>query len=62
MKINQILCWAALGVSAILALVFLADLIVGMPFERFSVMTDLFIIVASGLIIWQSVETLQESK
>lgn len=57
MNLQKILCGAALGVSGLLALIFAIDLIAGIPFGRFSVSTDIIVLLASGLILWQAIET-----
>lgn len=57
MKITMLLNVLSLGIGGTLALVSLADLAVGVPFGRFSWLTDLFLLSASGLLIWQVIET-----
>ena len=36
----------------------LLDLIIGIPFGRSDITTDILIILAAGLLIWQGIETL----
>jgi hypothetical protein len=57
MNLQKVLCGAALGVSGLLALIFLLDLLLGIPFGRFSISTDIIVLLAAGLILWQGVET-----
>ena len=60
MKLDKLLTFAALGIASLLGIVFLVDAIVGIPFGRFSIMTDVVVVAAAGLIIWQCIETLRE--
>ena len=62
MTVGKALCGVALVLSGLLALLFLLDLALAIPFGRFSVFTDLAVIIAAGLIIWQTVETYRELK
>ena len=57
MKLPKILCASALGIAGFLGLLFLVDMIAGIPFGRFSIPTDIVVILACGLIIWQGLET-----
>ena len=57
MKLGKGLCLVAMLLAGLLALVFLADLVIGIPFGRFSPLTDVLVIVSSGLILWQGIET-----
>lgn len=57
MRLQKTLIGASLGVAGLLAVIFLVDLIIGIPFGRFSIMTDAFVLLASGLIIYQGIET-----
>lgn len=58
MKLSKILCYVAIGIAGLLAVVFLLDLTTGLFFDRFSIATDVIVLIASGLLLWQSVETL----
>ena len=55
--LNKALCGLALGIAGLLGVVFLVDLIVAIPFGRLEVVTDILVVVASGLVIWQGTET-----
>lgn len=55
--LNKTLCGIALGIAGLLALVCLVDLAVAIPFGRLSVSTDVLVIIASGLILWQGLDT-----
>lgn len=57
MKLQRILCAASLGVAGLVAILFLVDLLVGIPFGRFSWATDVVVLIACGLLIWQGLET-----
>lgn len=56
-KIPKILCGIALGIAALLAIVFLLDLAIGIPLGRSSVSTDIVVVLASALILWFGIET-----
>ena len=57
MKIDKILCGTAIGVAGLMALVMLLDLAIKWPFDRFSITSNIFVLIAAGLIIWQGLET-----
>ena len=57
MNMKKILCGSSLGIAGVLGLMFLLDLIIGIPFGRSDITTDILIILAAGLLIWQGVET-----
>jgi hypothetical protein len=46
------LCWGSMGVAGLLLLLFLLDIIVGVPFGGVSWAVDLFGILASGLVVY----------
>jgi len=56
------LCWGALGVSSILALLFLLDMFTGFPFGSASVALDVFVVLAGGVIIYLCIDTMREIK
>ena len=60
MNLKKILCMTALGLSGLLAVVFLIDLAIGIPFERSDITTDIMVIVSASLLIWQGIETYRE--
>lgn len=60
---DKALCWGTLGLTALLVLLFLLDLIIGSwPLYRASVALDIFGILAGGVIIYVCVDTLMELK
>lgn len=60
MKLNAVLTWGSLIIAGLLGLLFLIDVATGLFFQRFSLLTEICVIIAAGLIIWQGVETLKE--
>lgn len=60
MNLKKILCMTALAIAGILALLFLLDLAIAIPFGRSDLTTDILVVVAAGLIIWQGIETWRE--
>lgn len=58
MKLDKLFCLVAAILAGLVGLAFLADLLAGIPFGRFSVAADLIFAAASGLIVWQALETL----
>jgi len=58
----KVLCLFALVVSAILFLIFLLDLILGIPFARVNAMMDIAFVVSSGIIGLFSYLTFQEQR
>lgn len=61
MNLKKILCMTAMVFAGILGLIFLLDLLLGMPFGRSDIYTDIFVILAAGLLIWQGIETWRET-
>lgn len=57
MRLPKILCATALGIAGVVGLVFLLDLIIGIPFGRENLGTDLIVLVACALLLWQGLET-----
>ena len=62
MNFDKALCATALTVAGLLALIFLLDLVLGIPFGRFSIVADILVVIAAGLIVWQGVETWMDFK
>lgn len=56
------LCWASLGVAGFLLLLFLLDLALSFPFGRLDKGVDIFIILASAVVLllsWDALRDLQ---
>jgi hypothetical protein len=54
LSMEKWLCWASLGVSGALLLLFLLDLILSFPFGRVSRVVDIIGIVACGVVLYLS--------
>lgn len=54
------LCYGAMGVAGLLLLLFLLDLIVGIPFQGVNATVDVVCILASGLVLYLAWETLKD--
>ncbi len=54
------LCWGSLGVSGVLLILFLLDLIIKIPFGGLSLAVDIVALLAAGLVIYLSWEALRE--
>jgi hypothetical protein len=56
------LCWASLGIAGFLLLLFLLDLTLQFPFGRLSLAVDIFIVIASAVVLllsWDALRDLQ---
>lgn len=56
-SLSKVLCGIAMAIGGLLALIFLLDLAIGFPFDRFSWLADVFVLLGAGLLLWQSIET-----
>jgi hypothetical protein len=56
------LCWGSLGIAALLLLLFLLDLFAGFPFNGANKVLDVCAIIAAGIIIYISWDTVREIK
>ena len=56
-NVDKALCGTSLGIASLLGVVFLVDLIARIPFGGSSLTTDICVVLASALIIWQGLET-----
>lgn len=52
--------WACASVGGIMLLFFILDIAVGVPFGGLSKVVDIFGILASGILLYLSIETLRE--
>ena len=60
MATEKILCMTAMIVAGLLALVFLLDAALAVPFGRASIMFDVLVLIGSAFILWQGLETYKE--
>jgi hypothetical protein len=54
------LCWGSIGVSGLLLLLFLLDLIFGIPFGSMSATVDVIGILASGLVLFLAIDAMRD--
>jgi hypothetical protein len=54
LSMEKWLCWASLGISGFLLLLFLLDLFLGFPFGRVSSFVDVVGILACGIVVFLS--------
>lgn len=54
------LCWGSMGVSGVLLLLFLLDLITGFPFGKLSLAVDLLGIVSCLLVLYLGWDAFQD--
>lgn len=59
-SLERYLCWGALGVAGLLVVMFLLDLFASWPFAGASGALDVFMILASGIVIYICIDTLRE--
>lgn len=59
-KMEKWLCWASLGVAGFLLLLFVLDLFLKIPFGRLNLMVDVFIVLASGLVLYLAYDALKD--
>jgi hypothetical protein len=54
------LCWGALGVAALMLVLFLLDMFLGIPFGGLSGFVDVLGILASGVLVYLSFDALRD--
>ncbi len=54
------LCWGTLGTTGLLLLIFLLDLILGIPFDRFDWMVDIIGMISCGVVGYLTWESYRE--
>jgi hypothetical protein len=54
------LCIAAMVAAGLLLILYGLDLAIKVPFGRKGITQDIVLVIASGLIIWQGIETWRE--
>ncbi len=59
MEIEKILCYGAMGVAGLVALLFLLDVVLGV-FGGQSLVLDILFILGAAFVLWQGFETSRE--
>jgi len=54
------LCWGSMGVAGLLLLLFLLDLVMGIPFSGINWLVDIFGIIASGIVGYLAWDALKD--
>jgi hypothetical protein len=60
LSMEKWMCWGALGASGLVFVLFLLDLILGMPFGGLSTAVDIFALLACALVGYVSWDALQD--
>lgn len=60
METEKVLTIGSLVVAGLVILVFLLDLILGIPFGKPSLVLDILFIVGGAFVVWQGLETYRE--
>jgi hypothetical protein len=56
------LCWASMGISGLLLILFLLDLFLGIPFGRLSTVVNVLGVLACGIILYTSWDAFRDYK
>jgi len=56
------LCWASMGVSGALLLLFLLDLVIRIPFGRLNMVVDVLAILGSAVVLYLSWDAFREQR
>lgn len=56
------LCWAALGVSSLMLIVFALDLFIKQPFGGLNRLVDILAVLSSGMLIYLSWNALRDQR
>ena len=60
LSMEKWLCWASMGVAGLLLIIFLLDVILGIPFGGTSVVVDVFGILASAIILYLAFDAFRD--
>jgi hypothetical protein len=60
LSMEKWMCWSGLGISGVVFLLFLLDLIIGIPFGGISMAVDILALLACGLVGYVSWDALQD--
>lgn len=59
METEKVLCYVAMGVAGLVALIFLLDAALGL-LGRVSIVLDVLFIIGAAFVLWQGIETARE--
>jgi hypothetical protein len=62
METEKILCLISLLVAGLVTVMFLLDILAGLPFGRVSPFLDVMFIVGGGFVLWQGIETYRDMR
>lgn len=54
------MCWGALGVAALMLLLFILDIALKIPFGGLDTTVDILAIIASAVLLYLAIDTLRE--
>jgi len=60
LSMEKWLCWASMGISGLLLLLFLLDFLLGFPFSGVSKFVDILAIIACGIVLFLSWDALKD--
>jgi hypothetical protein len=60
MSSEKVLCWVSMIVAGLVAVAFLLDAALGLPFGRASILLDILFIIGAVFVLWQGIETNRE--
>lgn len=60
LSMEKWLCWGSMGISGFVLLLFVLDILTGIPFGQLSLVVDIFGAVACGIVLYISWDTLKE--
>ena len=60
LSMEKKLCWGSMGVAGFLILLFLLDLVLGVPFGGISKAVDIFGLIASALVLYLAYDAFRD--
>jgi len=60
MELDKVFIFGSMIIAGLLALVFLLDLILGIPFGRTALVVDIMFLIGCGFVLWQAYDTYRE--
>jgi hypothetical protein len=59
-SMDKWMCWSSMGVAGLLVLLFLLDLLAGVPFGGISKAVDVMLLLASGLALYLAYDAFKD--